>query len=192
MADFGVTVLVGFVDYIRKLAETARDAGLIERLGIRMICGHLGTEDRAATEAAWGGAKAFDWYGVGDTGSIAGEGPERDGMYVWEDAQYLELLDVDDGTPGALWALRRPEAAGGDLADDLALGGGNLRTLASGSPAFRQQADADAADALGKFALDAGGTGEAPLLAAALLDRPGQRGLNQTTTASAIQSLPGE
>ena len=27
MADFGVTVLVGFVDYIRKLAEVARDEG---------------------------------------------------------------------------------------------------------------------------------------------------------------------
>lgn len=99
MADFGVTVLVGFVDYIRKLAESARDAGLLEQIGIRMICGHLGTEDRAATEAAWGGAKAFDWYGVGDTGSIAGEGPERDGMYVWEDAQFLELLDVEGGAP---------------------------------------------------------------------------------------------
>ena len=101
MADFGVTVLVGFVDYLRKLAEVARDEGLLERIGVRMICGHLGTEDRAATETAWGGARAFDWYGVGDTGSIAGEGPERDGMYVWEDAQYLELLGVDDGRPVA-------------------------------------------------------------------------------------------
>ncbi|OYY72775.1 phenylacetate--CoA ligase family protein [Sphingomonas sp. 28-63-12] len=99
MADFGVTVLVGFVDYIRKLAEVARDTGLLDQIDIRMICGHLGTEDRASTEAAWGGAKAFDWYGVGDTGSIAGEGPERDGLYVWEDAQYLELLDVETGAP---------------------------------------------------------------------------------------------
>lgn len=99
MADFGVTVLVGFVDYIRKLAEVARETGLLDQINVRMICGHLGTEDRAATEAAWGGAKAFDWYGVGDTGSIAGEGPERDGLYVWEDAQYLELLDVETGAP---------------------------------------------------------------------------------------------
>jgi phenylacetate-CoA ligase len=99
MADFGVTVMVGFVDYIRKLAEVARDEGLLERIGLRMIIGHLGTEDRASTEAAWGGAKAYDWYGVGDTGSIAGEGPDRDGLYVWEDAQYLELLDVDSGEP---------------------------------------------------------------------------------------------
>jgi phenylacetate-CoA ligase len=97
MADFGVTVLVGFVDYIRKLAEVARDEGLLDRIDIRMICGHLGAEDRAGVERAWGGAKAFDWYGVGDTGSIAGEGPERDGLYVWEDAHFLELLDIDTG-----------------------------------------------------------------------------------------------
>jgi len=98
---FGVTALVGFVDYIRKLAGTAEDMGLFDKINIKMIIGHLGTEDRASTEAAWHGAKAYDWYGVGDTGSIAGEGPERDGMYVWEDAQYLELLDVDSGQPVA-------------------------------------------------------------------------------------------
>ncbi|MEO9461091.1 MAG: hypothetical protein ABJ242_07125 [Marinomonas sp.] len=99
MADFGVTTIVGFVDYVRKLAGTAEEMGLFDQIDIRMIIGHLGTEDRQATEDAWHGAKAYDWYGVGDTGSIAGEGPERDGMYVWEDAQYLELLGIDDGAP---------------------------------------------------------------------------------------------
>ena len=102
MADFGVTVLVGFIDYIRKLAEVADTEKLLDQINIRMICGHLGTEDRASVEQAWGGAKAFDWYGVGDTGSIAGEGPEREGLYVWEDAQYLELLDIDSGQPVAI------------------------------------------------------------------------------------------
>lgn len=95
MADFGVTCMVGFVDYIRKLAEVADAEKLFDRINLKMIIGHLGTEDRASTEAAWRGAKAFDWYGVGDTGTIAGEGPERDGLYVWEDAQFLELLNVD-------------------------------------------------------------------------------------------------
>ncbi len=99
LADFGVTVMVGFVDYIRKLAEVAESEKMFDRIKLKMIIGHLGTEDRASTEAAWHGAKAYDWYGVGDTGSIAGEGPERDGLYVWEDAQFLELLDVDHGTP---------------------------------------------------------------------------------------------
>ena len=97
MADFGVTVMVGFVDYIRKLAEVAEAEKLFDRIELKMIIGHLGTEDRASTEAAWHGAKAYDWYGVGDTGSIAGEGPDRDGLYVWEDAQLLELLGIDDG-----------------------------------------------------------------------------------------------
>jgi phenylacetate-CoA ligase len=103
MADFGVSVLVGFVDYIGKLADVAREAGLIpgEHIKVRMITGHLGTEDRSRVEQAWGGAKAYDWYGVGDTGSIAGEGPDRDGLYVWEDAHYLEVLDIENGQPVA-------------------------------------------------------------------------------------------
>ena len=99
MADFGVTVAVGFVDYIRKLAEVAKAEGVAERIKLRMIIGHLGTQDRAAIEAIWPGVKAYDWYGVGDTGSIAGEGPDRNGLYVWEDAQYLELLDIESGAP---------------------------------------------------------------------------------------------
>jgi phenylacetate-CoA ligase len=106
MADFGATVAVGFIDYIRKLAEVAAAEGLIpgEHIKLRMIIGHLGTEDRASVERAWGGAKAYDWYGVGDTGCIAGEGPERDGLYVWEDAQCLEICDVDSGQPVAAGA----------------------------------------------------------------------------------------
>ena len=100
MREFGATVVVGFGDYIRRLADVARELGLEpgRDIPIRMIVGHLGTESREAVEAAWGGqARAFDWYGVADTGTIAGEGPDRDGMYVWEDAQYLELLDIDSG-----------------------------------------------------------------------------------------------
>ena len=102
MADFGATVAVGFVDYIRKLAEVAEAEKLLDRIKLRMIIGHLGTEDRAAIESTWHGAKAYDWYGVGDTGSIAGEGPDRDGLYVWEDAQFLELLDIESRAPVGL------------------------------------------------------------------------------------------
>lgn len=101
MRDFGATVLVGFVDYLRKLATIAREAGLEpgRDIPVRMIIGHLGMEDRTATEAAWGGARAYDWYGVGDTGAIAGEGPDRDGLYIWEDAQFVEICDVETGRP---------------------------------------------------------------------------------------------
>ena len=99
MRDLRVTVIVGFVDYIRQLAETARSMGLEpgRDLPIRAIFGHVGRESRAALERAWGGAQVFDWYGVADPGPIAAEATDRDGMYVMEDAQYLELVDETDG-----------------------------------------------------------------------------------------------
>jgi len=108
MRAFGATVIVGFVDYIKRLAQVARGQGIEpgRDIKIRMISGHVGQEDRGAIAAAWGGAEVFDWYGVADTGIIAADGPERDGLHVWEDAHYLEIVDPDthaprsDGEPG--------------------------------------------------------------------------------------------
>ena len=99
MRNFGANVIVGFADYIKKLAEVAREQGLVPGVDIpvRMITGHMGREDKDAISQAWGGAACFDWYGVGDTGIVAGEGPDRDGLYVMEDAQYLEVCDIDTG-----------------------------------------------------------------------------------------------
>jgi phenylacetate-CoA ligase len=42
---------------------------------------------------AWGGAQVFDRYGVGDTGSIAAEGPTQEGLHIWEDAHVVEIID---------------------------------------------------------------------------------------------------
>lgn len=101
MRDFGATVIVGFADYIKRLSEVAREANIIPGcdIRIRMISAHIGREDRPALSQAWGGAEVFDWYGVGDTGTIAGEGADHAGLYVHEDAHYLELLDIDTGRP---------------------------------------------------------------------------------------------
>lgn len=97
MKDFGTNVLVGFADYIKRLAEVARENGIIpgQDIKIDMISGHLGMESREALAEAWGGPELFDWYGVGDTGAIAAEGPDHEGLYIWEDAQYVELLDPE-------------------------------------------------------------------------------------------------
>ena len=103
MKDFGATVIVGFADYIKHLADVARDQGLEpgRDIPVRMISGHMGREAADTLSKAWGGADIFDWYGVGDTGAIAGEGPERRGLYVNEDAQFLEICDIDTGAPVA-------------------------------------------------------------------------------------------
>lgn len=103
MRDFGVTAIVGFGDYIRKLAVVAREAGLEpgRDIPVRLISGHLGSETAEGLGRLWGGAQVFDWYGVGDTGAISGQGADRSGQHLMEDAQYVELLDVDTHAPVA-------------------------------------------------------------------------------------------
>lgn len=99
MRDFGATVLVGFADYIKRLAEVAHEQGIIpgKDIPLRMICGHLSKDARDALSKAWGGVELFDWYGVGDTGLIAAEGPDHDGLHLMEDAHWVEICDVDTG-----------------------------------------------------------------------------------------------
>lgn len=99
MRDFNVTVLVGFADYLKRLAEVAATEGIDQDIHVRLISGQLGREDRELVSKLWGGAECFDWYGVGDTGVIAAEGTDHEGLYVMEDAHYLELLDIDTGLP---------------------------------------------------------------------------------------------
>ncbi len=99
MARFGVTVIVGFADYIVKLAQVAREEGLEpgKDIPVRMIVGHMGRESRESISEAWGGAEIYDLYGVGDTGIVAFEAGDREGMYVHEDAYVLDLADPDTG-----------------------------------------------------------------------------------------------
>jgi phenylacetate-CoA ligase len=103
MRVFGATVIVGFADYIQRLAEVAREHGIEpgRDIRIRMISGHLSKDARDSLAQAWGGPQLFDWYGVGDTGLIAAEGPDHEGMHVMEDAHWIEVCDVDTGAPVA-------------------------------------------------------------------------------------------
>jgi len=103
MHAFGASVIIGFGDYIRRLSDVARAEGLDpgRDIHIRMISGHMGGESPESISAAWGDADVYDWYGVGDTGAIAGQGPDREGLHVMEDAQFVELLDVDTQQPVA-------------------------------------------------------------------------------------------
>ncbi len=101
MRDFGATVLVGFADYIKRLADVAREMGLQpgRDIPVRMISGHMARDSREVLSQAWGGAQLFDWYGVGDTGLIAAEGPDHEGMHIMEDAQWVQVCDIDSGQP---------------------------------------------------------------------------------------------
>jgi phenylacetate-CoA ligase len=101
MRDFGATAIVGFGDYIRHLADVAREEGIEpgRDIQIRTISGHFGSENAMELAATWKAEHVFDWYGVGDTGLIASQGPDRDGMHIMEDAQFIELVDPETHLP---------------------------------------------------------------------------------------------
>lgn len=103
MRDFRATAIVGFGDYIRHLADIAREEGIEPGTDIRIrtISGHIGSESASDLAQKWGAEQVFDWYGVGDTGLIAGQGPDADGMHIMEDAQFVELVDPDTLAPVA-------------------------------------------------------------------------------------------
>jgi phenylacetate-CoA ligase len=84
MKRFGATIIVGFVDYLKRLAQVALEEGVDigKDIPIRIISGHFGREDRAEISRLWGGAECFDWYGVGDTGIICSEGPDHRYRFV--------------------------------------------------------------------------------------------------------------
>ncbi len=101
MRNFGATVLMGFADYVRKLADVAREQGIEpgRDIPLRQIATGLGGESREFISRTWGGAEVFDLYGVGDTGIVTSEGRDQDGMYIWEDAHIVEIVDPDTLEP---------------------------------------------------------------------------------------------
>lgn len=94
------TVLVGFADYLLKLKQVGDEVygGSSWRSSVRMIVGHVPPGLRERLETEWGGVPAYDWYGVADTGIVGCEGPERNGLWIWEDAHIVEILD-ESGAP---------------------------------------------------------------------------------------------
>lgn len=101
MHTFGSTVLIGFSDYVRKLADVAREEGFEpgKDVPVRLICSSIGGDSRELISKTWGGADVFDIYGVGDTGVVAAEGPEMSGLHIWEDGHVVEIVDPDTLSP---------------------------------------------------------------------------------------------
>ncbi|MBX9738881.1 MAG: hypothetical protein K2X62_02350 [Beijerinckiaceae bacterium] len=102
--------LVGFPAYLRHIGHVLRDEQNVDprSLGLRSLIVHLGTDDRKPLEELWG-ADVFDTYGTNECGSLAAECSEKNGMHVFEDAFFLEMIDpengrdVADGERGAIY-----------------------------------------------------------------------------------------
>jgi phenylacetate-CoA ligase len=102
MADFGTTVLMCTPSYALFIAEYAREHGIDVASG-PLRAGFFGAEPwsegmRADIEAKLG-IKAYDIYGLTELigPGVAAECPEQNGLHVFEDHFYPEIIDSETG-----------------------------------------------------------------------------------------------
>jgi phenylacetate-CoA ligase len=111
MMDFGVTALHCTPSYALYLAETAKEMDIVDKLSLKVGC--FGAEPwssntRKQLENAFN-IKAYDSYGLSELmgPGIAFECEEQDGLHVWSDHFFVEVLDengeqVAEGEKGEL------------------------------------------------------------------------------------------
>ncbi|HIH70224.1 phenylacetate--CoA ligase family protein [Methermicoccus shengliensis] len=101
MRDFGVTVLHCTPSYALYLSEVASEMGIIDELRLRIGC--FGAEPwssstRRELEDALH-CKAYDSYGLSEMygPGVAFECTEQDGLHIWEDYFFVEVIDPKTG-----------------------------------------------------------------------------------------------
>lgn len=111
MVDFGVTALHCTPSYALYLAETAVENDIVDKLKLKT--GVFGSEPwsenmRKTIENIFG-IQAYDSYGLSEMfgPGIAFECPEKDGLHIWDDHFFVEVLDkngeqVSEGEKGEL------------------------------------------------------------------------------------------
>jgi len=93
------------------LANLAAARGIVLAKGtvnkIIVAAEPLSAAKRQKLERSWG-AEVYDLFGMTEGAFVAGEGQRREGLYVWADLFYCEVVDevtgqpVPAGTPGSL------------------------------------------------------------------------------------------
>lgn len=102
--DYGTDILMSFPEYLTQLAKVARDdyRRNISELGLSFIPTYLGPDTDGALRRdleAMFGCPVYDNYGTNEISHAAFEGPDKDGLYLMEDAIYLEVVDTETGKP---------------------------------------------------------------------------------------------
>ncbi len=96
------TVIAGMASYALQLAQHA------ERLGIDLASGSVrkiltaaepvSPGKRERLERLWG-AELYDQFGVTEGSAMASESERHDGMHIWTDQYFVEVVDADTGQP---------------------------------------------------------------------------------------------
>ena len=101
MAELGVTSFHAIPSFALKMANLARDSGLVDKLRLRKAV--IGAETwseatRRRIEESLN-LDAYDNYGVAELGGpgLAIECSEKEGMHVWADHYLIEVVDPETG-----------------------------------------------------------------------------------------------
>lgn len=94
---FDPAILYGYATALARFCHVVRARGAMRRirpLAIRATAEVLGDGDRALIEETLG-APVFDYYGARDAGPIAGECHAHDGLHVFADVTWVEIVRPD-------------------------------------------------------------------------------------------------
>lgn len=114
MKDFGTTVIACTPSYALYLAEYAKDEMGIDPRTLKLRAGSFGaemwTEEMRREIENRFGLKAYNVYGLTEIigPGVAHECLEQNGLHIWEDHFYPEIIDPDTGEP-------LPEGTKGEL-----------------------------------------------------------------------------
>lgn len=94
LADFRPDMVYGYGSALRRFARWLGRAGIRvpAPIAIRSTADVLAPEGRELVADAFG-APVYDYYGARDAGPIAGECSEGDGLHVFSDLVWVEILD---------------------------------------------------------------------------------------------------
>jgi len=104
--DLGVTAMACTPSYLLHLGEVAEKMGVSIKNDTNLRVGLLGAEPWSLSMRQriedWLGVKGYNCYGTSElSGPLFTECSERDGVHVWGDLAYLEVLDPESGEPVA-------------------------------------------------------------------------------------------
>ena len=106
MQDLGATAICCTPSYLLHLGEVAEKMGISIRKDTKLRTGILGAEPWTAEMRDriqdWLGIKAYDIYGTSElSGPLFTECTEQNGIHVWGDIAYTEVVDPKTGEPVA-------------------------------------------------------------------------------------------
>jgi phenylacetate-CoA ligase len=100
LQDFGVTAICCTPSYMVHLIERAREAGVgLGKLRVGIFGAEPWSEEMRRHIMAEGGLRAHDIYGLSEIigPGVGVECPELDGLHVFEDHFYPEIIDPESG-----------------------------------------------------------------------------------------------